>query len=71
MPRIITLTAREILDSRGMPTLEVDISLSGNEFGRAAVPSGASVGKWEAIERRDNEKRYSGKGVQKAVTYYR
>ena len=56
------------MDSRGNPTIECDIFLSDNSFGRAAVPSGASKGKYEAIELRDNDlKRYNGKGVQKAI----
>ncbi len=60
--------AREILDSRGTPTLEVDVRLAGGAFGRAAVPSGASTGEHEAVELRDGDaKRYGGKGVTKAV----
>ena len=60
--------AREILDSRGNPTIEVDVWLDDGAFGRAAVPSGASTGANEAVERRDGDKkRYHGKGVQKAV----
>ncbi|HEY8530665.1 MAG TPA: phosphopyruvate hydratase, partial [Limnochorda sp.] len=60
--------AREILDSRGNPTLEVDVYLDDGSFGRAAVPSGASTGKFEAVELRDGDKdRYGGKGVLKAV----
>ncbi len=60
--------AREILDSRGTPTVEVDVTLASGVFGRAAVPSGASTGAHEAIELRDGEEnRYKGKGVQKAV----
>lgn len=60
--------AREILDSRGSPTVEVDVELKGGAFGRAAVPSGASTGEKEALELRDGDKkRYLGKGVQKAV----
>ncbi len=67
--KIKTVVAREILDSRGNPTIEVDLTLSNGAFGRAAVPSGASTGKYEAIELRDGDKaRYAGKGVQKAVT---
>ncbi len=67
--RIITdVTAREILDSRGNPTVEVDVELSSGIIGRAAVPSGASTGEHEATELRDRDKkRYSGKGVLKAV----
>jgi len=69
MVEIDTIFAREILDSRGNPTLEVDISLSDGAFGRAAVPSGASTGAYEAVELRDGDKtRYMGKGVLKAVS---
>jgi enolase len=65
---IVKVFAREILDSRGNPTVEVDVSLASGAFGRAAVPSGASTGENEAIELRDGDKsRYSGKGVLKAV----
>ncbi len=65
---ISKITAREILDSRGNPTVEVDIRLEGGAFGRAAVPSGASTGEHEAWELRDGDKqRYGGKGVIKAV----
>ncbi|HSS52439.1 MAG TPA: hypothetical protein VLX28_26140, partial [Thermoanaerobaculia bacterium] len=60
------IVAREILDSRGNPTLEVDCILDGGVGGRAAVPSGASTGSREALELRDGGKRYGGKGVQKA-----
>ena len=68
MVKIEKVFAREILDSRGNPTLEVDVVLSDGSFGRAAVPSGASTGKHEAVELRDNdEARYFGKGVLKAV----
>ena len=68
MPKIKNIKAREILDSRGNPTIECDVIFSDNSFGRAAVPSGASTGKHEAIELRDNEtQRYHGKGVQKAL----
>jgi len=68
MVEIETIFAREILDSRGNPTLEVDVTLSDGAFGRAAVPSGASTGAYEAVELRDgDESRYLGKGVQKAV----
>ena len=60
--------AREILDSRGNPTVEAEVTLAGGEVGRAAVPSGASTGEHEAVELRDgNKKRYGGKGVLKAV----
>src|SRR4030095_14546971 len=65
---IVALHAREILDSRGNPTLEVDCVVEGGALGRAAVPSGASTGEHEAIELRDGEAgRYRGKGVLKAV----
>jgi enolase len=65
---ITRIQAREILDSRGNPTIEVDVELSGGAVGRAAVPSGASTGEYEAWELRDGDKkRYGGKGVQKAV----
>ena len=68
MARIISIHAREILDSRGNPTVEVEVRCDDGAFGRAAVPSGASTGVHEAIELRDqNDKRYSGKGVQKAI----
>jgi len=64
---IIDIIGREILDSRGNPTVEVDVKLEDGAFGRAAVPSGASTGAHEAVELRDGGKRYGGKGVQKAV----
>ena len=65
---IHNIIAREILDSRGNPTVEVDVHLSDGAFGRAAVPSGASTGKYEAVELRDGDNsRYLGKGVKKAV----
>lgn len=68
MPVIIDVAAREILDSRGNPTVEVDVVLDDGTFGRAAVPSGASTGQYEAVELRDgDEKRFCGKGVQNAV----
>ncbi|MDH3254856.1 MAG: phosphopyruvate hydratase [Acidobacteriota bacterium] len=67
MYEIEELIAREILDSRGNPTLEVDCLLTGGAVGRAAVPSGASTGKREALERRDGGTRYGGKGVKNAV----
>jgi len=60
--------AREILDSRGNPTVEVEVALDDGTIGRAAVPSGASTGQFEAVELRDGGERYGGKGVQKAVT---
>jgi enolase len=59
--------AREILDSRGNPTVEVEVALDDGTLGRAAVPSGASTGQFEAVELRDGDSRYGGKGVQKAV----
>lgn len=61
--------AREILDSRGNPTLEVEVLVGENIIGRASVPSGASTGKYEATELRDKDHRYSGKGVQRAVEH--
>ncbi|MEI6863425.1 MAG: phosphopyruvate hydratase, partial [Candidatus Omnitrophota bacterium] len=65
---ISDVKAREILDSRGNPTVEVDVILQDGSFGRAAVPSGASTGEHEAVELRDGDKsRYMGKGVSKAV----
>jgi enolase len=64
---IIDIIGREILDSRGNPTVEVDVKLEDGAFGRAAVPSGASTGAHEAVELRDGGKRYGGKGVEKAV----
>ncbi|NLM53276.1 MAG: phosphopyruvate hydratase [Firmicutes bacterium] len=68
MTNIIEVFAREILDSRGNPTVEVDVLLQNGAFGRAAVPSGASTGAFEAVELRDDDKkRYLGKGVLKAV----
>src|SRR6201990_882517 len=68
MSTIVDIQAREIIDSRGNPTVEVDVILAGGELGRAAVPSGASTGEHEALELRDgNAKRYGGKGVLKAV----
>src|SRR4051812_14172063 len=68
MAKIAKITGREILDSRGNPTVEVDILLSDGTLGRAAVPSGASTGAHEALEMRDGDaKRYGGKGVLKAV----
>jgi len=68
MTTIIDIHAREILDSRGNPTVEVDVILEDGTMGRAAVPSGASTGAHEAVERRDGDKsRYMGKGVLEAV----
>ncbi len=68
MTEIEDIFAREILDSRGNPSVEVDVLLAGGAFGRAAVPSGASTGEHEAVELRDGDKkRYGGKGVRKAV----
>ncbi len=68
MELIEAIVAREILDSRGNPTVEVEVGLSDGSFARAAVPSGASTGKYEAVELRDKRrKRYGGKGVQQAV----
>ncbi|HCO91836.1 MAG TPA: phosphopyruvate hydratase, partial [Alphaproteobacteria bacterium] len=67
MSAIIDITGREILDSRGNPTVEVDILLESGAKGRAAVPSGASTGIHEAVELRDGGARYLGKGVRKAV----
>ena len=67
MTAIATVVGREILDSRGNPTVEVDVVLANDAFGRAAVPSGASTGAHEAHELRDGGKRYGGKGVRKAV----
>jgi len=72
MAIIVEVTAREILDSRGNPTVEVEILLESGDRGRASVPSGASTGKHEALELRDKDpKRYLGKGVQKAVLHIR
>src|SRR3990170_4488128 len=69
MPEIEALAAREILDSRGNPTVEVDVLLADGAFGRAAVPSGASTGEHEALELRDGDpKRYGGMGVLQAVS---
>jgi enolase len=68
MTAILDIHAREILDSRGNPTVEVDVLLEDGSFGRAAVPSGASTGAYEAVEKRDGDKtRYMGKGVLQAV----
>ncbi len=67
MAKIAKIKAREIIDSRGNPTVEVDVVLADGSMGRAAVPSGASTGSHEAVELRDAEKRFGGKGVSKAV----
>src|SRR5512132_4160889 len=68
MTEIINVTAREILDSRGNPTVEVEVAVGTGDVGRAAVPSGASTGEREAVELRDGDRsRYLGKGVRKAV----
>ncbi|RKY83441.1 phosphopyruvate hydratase [candidate division KSB1 bacterium] len=67
MTDIVYIHAREILDSRGNPTVEVEVLISNGNIGRAIVPSGASTGEHEALELRDGEKRYNGKGVRKAV----
>ena len=67
MSKITEIHAREILDSRGNPTVEVDVTLESGALGRAAVPSGAWTGVREALELRDKEERFLGKGVQKAV----
>lgn len=66
---IIGVTGREILDSRGNPTVEVEVMLEGGAVGRAAVPSGASTGKFEAVELRDGGRRYGGLGVKRAVEH--
>ena len=72
MPKIKEVRAREILDSRGNPTVEAEVWLDGGIFGRAAVPSGASTGTFEAVELRDGDpKRFGGKGVQLAVHHVR
>src|SRR3982751_6020680 len=68
MTEIVDIFGHEILDSRGNPTVEVDVTLEDGAFGRAGVPSGASTGAHEAVEKRDGDKsRYGGKGVLKAV----
>jgi enolase len=68
MTAITKIHARQILDSRGNPTVEVDVTLESGAIGRAAVPSGASTGAYEAVELRDGDKsKYIGKGVTKAV----
>ena len=68
MPSIEAVGAREILDSRGNPTIEVEVALDDGTLARAAVPSGASTGAFEAVELRDGGDRYGGKGVQQAVS---
>ena len=67
MSKIKSVKAREILDSRGCPTIEVEIRTEKGFIGVSSVPSGASTGKKEALELRDNDERYFGKGVLKAV----
>jgi len=67
MSTIADVNAREILDSRGNPTVEVEVVLENGAFGRAAVPSGASTGAYEAVELRDGGERFLGKGVMQAV----
>ena len=67
MPKISYIRARQILDSRGTPTVEVDMALEGQKLVRSSVPSGASTGSYEAVELRDNTKDFLGKGVSKAV----
>ena len=68
MSRIVEIHGREIIDSRGNPTIEAEVTLAGGALGRAAVPSGASTGSREAVELRDgDQRRYQGKGVLKAV----
>ena len=70
MPIITHIQAREVLDSRGNPTVEVELLTASGAFGRAIVPSGASTGEYEAVELRDGDKsRYLGKGVLKAVDH--
>src|SRR5467141_897084 len=67
MTAIADIHAREILDSRGNPTVEVDVTLDSGAIGRAAVPSGASTGAHEAVEKRDGGQRFGGRGVREAV----
>ena len=69
MSEIVSVIGREILDSRGNPTVEVEVTLASGATGRAAVPSGASTGEHEAVELRDGGSRYLGKGVATAVGY--
>ncbi|HGY5549278.1 MAG TPA: phosphopyruvate hydratase, partial [Prochlorococcus sp.] len=66
---IDTIVAREVLDSRGNPTVEAELLLEGGAIGRAIVPSGASTGAHEAHELRDGDNRYMGKGVNKAISH--
>ena len=71
MTKIVSVVGREILDSRGNPTVEAEVELDGGAIGVAAVPSGASTGEKEAVELRDGDKkRYGGKGVTKAAEPY-
>src|SRR5882757_7780994 len=67
MSEIVSIVGREVLDSRGNPTVEVDVTLDSGAMGRAIVPSGASTGEHEAVELRDGGQRFGGKGVEKAV----
>src|SRR6185436_10777195 len=67
--KIQTVHAREVLDSRGQPTVEVEVTLKSGVIGRATVPSGASTGAHEAVELRDGGKRFLGKGVARAVAH--
>jgi enolase len=69
MSAIAAVRGRQILDSRGNPTVEVEVRLESGAFGRAAVPSGASTGEHEAVELRDGGKPYGGKGVLRAVEH--
>ncbi|HWU25057.1 MAG TPA: phosphopyruvate hydratase, partial [Rhizomicrobium sp.] len=69
MTAIADITAREVLDSRGNPTVEVEVALEDGSSGRAIVPSGASTGTHEAVELRDGGPRYGGKGVLSAVDF--
>jgi enolase len=70
MSAIEKVHAREVLDSRGNPTVEAEVTLADGSFGRAIVPSGASTGEFEAVELRDGDAaRYQGKGVEKAVAH--
>ena len=67
--KITQIHARQILDSRGIPTLETEVTLDNGVVGRSSVPSGTSSGKYEALELRDNEEQYFGQGVLKAVNH--